>query len=54
MEGFSEMFDGKVKTVWSAPNYTYRFGNKASVLEVGGGGAFEWNVFEEAEGNKLI
>ena len=30
MEGFSEMFDGKVKTVWSAPNYTYRFGNKAS------------------------
>jgi len=34
MDGFQVLFDKKVSTVWSAPNYCYRCGNVASVLEI--------------------
>ena len=32
MEGYQYYFDKKLVTIWSAPNYMYRSGNKASVL----------------------
>ena len=32
MEGYQEFFDKKMITVWSAPNYCYRSGNKASIM----------------------
>jgi serine/threonine-protein phosphatase PPG1 len=33
-EGYQVLFDGKLATVWSAPNYCGRYENLASILEL--------------------
>jgi hypothetical protein len=52
MEGYASLFDKHLSTVWSAPNYCYRCGNSASILEVGPGGSMYFNVFEAAPENE--
>jgi serine/threonine-protein phosphatase PPG1 len=52
MEGFSVLYDDQLSTVWSAPNYCYRCGNMASILEVGPNGTKHFNTFEAAPENE--
>ncbi|KZO97516.1 Metallo-dependent phosphatase [Calocera viscosa TUFC12733] len=51
-EGYKFMFDHSLVTVWSAPNYCYRCGNLASVLNVREGGQLGFTVFSEAAENE--
>lgn len=46
------MFNGKLATVWSAPNYCYRFNNLASILELDEQLNERFNIFEDAPENK--
>ena len=44
MEGYKLMFDKKLVDVWSAPNYCYRCGNLASIMEVDASLRYEFKV----------
>lgn len=45
------MFDESLVTVWSAPNYCYRCGNSASIMEVKEDGTTNFKVYMAAEEN---
>jgi serine/threonine-protein phosphatase 4 catalytic subunit len=43
------LFNEKIITVWSAPNYCNRFFNLASVLEISETLEKKFNIFEDAD-----
>ncbi|OLL22990.1 putative serine/threonine-protein phosphatase [Neolecta irregularis DAH-3] len=51
-EGYQVLYDDRLSTVWSAPNYCYRCANMASILEVDDTGRRFFNVFAEAPENE--
>ncbi|KAH3900736.1 putative serine/threonine-protein kinase PPG1 SCDLUD_003741 [Saccharomycodes ludwigii] len=53
-EGYQIYFQGLLTTVWSAPNYCYRCGNKASILELYNKDDYFFNVFEESPERTII
>lgn len=48
MEGYKWMFNEQLVTVWSAPNYCYRCGNVAAILELDENLNKKFTVFEAA------
>ena len=48
MEGHKAMFDDALVTVWSAPNYCYRCGNVAAILELDEHLKKSFKIFEAA------
>ncbi|KAI9011414.1 putative serine/threonine protein phosphatase 4 catalytic subunit [Gaertneriomyces semiglobifer] len=49
MEGYKLMFNGTIVTVWSAPNYCYRCGNVAAILELDEQLNKNYKIFEAAQ-----
>lgn len=48
MEGYKWMFNSSLVTVWSAPNYCYRCGNVAAILEFDENHKHTFRIFEAA------
>lgn len=54
MEGYKPMFDDTIVTVWSAPNYCYRCGNVAAILELDDYLNKQYKLFEAAPQVSLL
>eukprot|EP01134_Creolimax_fragrantissima_P004907 CFRG4907T1 len=48
MEGYKMMFKNSIVTVWSAPNYCYRCGNVAAIMEFDQNLDHQFRIFEAA------
>lgn len=49
MDGYKVIFNEKLVTVWSAPNYCYRCGNIAAIMELDTFLAKRFVTFKESE-----
>lgn len=49
LEGYKEMFDSQLVTVWSAPNYCYRCGNVAAILKIDDNYERHYTIFQAVE-----
>ena len=52
MDGYQVLFDDQLSTVWSAPNYCYRCGNIASVMEISDDLNRNFNTFDASPENE--
>ena len=50
-DGYQVLFDGKLATIWSAPNYCRRYENLACILELDEQLNEYFNMFEDAPEN---
>lgn len=53
-KGWASTFDDKFITVWSAPNYCYRFKNKACALEIDEHLSLKYNIFSWSKENEEV
>lgn len=51
-EGYKKHFDGKLITVWSAPNYCYRMNNLASIVKIDQGLSLKFSTYEASPQSK--
>jgi len=52
MEGLKFHFNNKLLTLWSCPNYCYRAGNVAAILELSDSGERNFKIFDAAPKSK--
>jgi len=54
MEGINYMFDKQIVTIWSAPNYCYRCGNKAAILTIDENHNQNVTTFTDSDRNSAV